>query len=393
VKSPIPYGRHSIDDEDIQAVVDVLRHGWLTQGPKVAEFEEAVARYVGARYAVAVSSGTAALHIACMAGGVSTGDVLVTSVNTFVASANCALYVGAVPQFSDIDPESLNLDPARLAKRCEELGKVKAIVPVHFAGAPCDLPAMRRIAASRGAMIIEDAAHAFGATYPDGRRVGCCADSEMTVFSFHPVKIIATAEGGIVTTNDEDLYRDLLRLRSHGINKNSDPFRYPECAATDGIPNPWYYEMQEIGFNYRMTDIQSALGLSQLAKVDRFLARRHELALRYDRLLAEVPHVSLTQLSSRAASSHHLYVVRIDFDRIGCSRAQLMHQLRARNIVTQVHYIPAHTHPYYRAHGHERDRFPVAEDYYRQGLSLPLYYGLTDEQQDYVVRQIKEILQ
>ena len=389
----IPYGRHCLDEDDIQAVVDVLRHGWLTQGPKIAEFEEAIASYVGARYAVAVSSGTAALHIACIAAGVGKDDVVLTSANTFVASANCALYVGAIPQFSDIDPVSLNLDPVQLARRCAELRPVKAIVPVHFAGTTCDMPAIRRIAESRGAVIIEDAAHAFGATYADGRRVGCCADSDMTVFSFHPVKTIATAEGGVVTTNNEDIYRDLLRLRSHGINKNSDPFQFPDNAVSDGIPNPWYYEMQEIGFNYRITDIQCALGLSQLAKVDRFLARRRELALRYDRMLAEVPHVSPTQLASRAASSHHLYVVRIDFERIGCSRAKFMHELRARDIITQVHYIPAHTHPYFRAHGHAEDRFPVSEDYYRQALSLPLYFGLTDEQQEYVVRQVKGLVQ
>ena len=220
----IPYGRHFLDEDDIQAVVDVLRHGWLTQGPKIAEFEAAVAQYVGAKYAVAVSSGTAALHVACVAAGIKRGDTVVTSPNTFVASANCALYVGARPQFADIDPETLNLDPAALAKRSDELGSVRAIIPVHFAGLPCNMAAIREVANRVGAIVIEDATHALGATYDDGSRVGSCAHSDMAVFSFHPVKMITTAEGGMITTNDETLYRDLLRLRSHGINKGNDPY-------------------------------------------------------------------------------------------------------------------------------------------------------------------------
>jgi len=388
-----PYGRHYLDEDDIQAVVNVLRHGWLTQGPKVAEFEQAIASHVGAKYAVAVSNGTAALHIACIAAGIGKGDTVVTSPNTFVASANCALYVGATPQFSDIDAETLSMDPTVLARRCQELGSVKAIIPVHFGGMPCDMAAIKRLADKNGAIVIEDAAHALGATYSDGRRVGCCAHSDMTIFSFHPVKIIATGEGGIVTTNNETLYHDLLRLRSHGINKYKDPYQHPKDAYTDGIQNPWYYEMQEIGFNYRVTDIQCALGLSQFAKLDRFLARRRELALRYDRIFAETPNLTLTQVAGRKLSSHHLYVVRIDFERIRRSRATFMEDLRARDIIAQVHYIPVHTHPYYRRNGHSRDQFPVAENYYRQALSLPLYYALSDEEQDYVADQIKVLLQ
>jgi len=388
----IPYGRHYLEEDDISAVVDVLRHGWLTQGPKIDEFEAAVAKRVGSQYAVAVSSGTAALHLACLAAGVGKGDTVVTTPNTFVASANCAAYVGATPQFSDIDPETLNLDPEKLAGKCAELKQVKAIVPVHFAGLPCDMPAVRDTAQQYGSIVIEDAAHALGATYEDGRPVGCCACSDMTVFSFHPVKIIATGEGGMITTNSEALYRKLLRLRAHGITKGNDPFVYPDLAYTDGAVNPWYYEMCELGFNYRITDVQCALGLSQLAKMERFLARRRELATRYDRVFAETPHITPTQRAGRSRSAHHLYAVRIDFRGAGRSRASFMRELAARNITCQVHYIPVHYHPYFRANGHPGDRFPAAEQYYEQALSLPLYYGLADEDQDYVAAQVKGLL-
>ncbi len=388
----IPYGKHFLDEDDIHVVVDVLRHGWLTQGPKVEEFEAAIAARVGTRYAVAVSSGSAALHIACMASGAGKNDTVVTTPNTFVASANCAVYVGATPQFSDIDPATLNLDPAKLAAKCAELKRVKAIIPVHFAGLPCDMPAIRKIADQFGSVVIEDAAHALGATYDNGKPVGCCAYSDMTIFSFHPVKIIATGEGGMVTTNSEALYRSLLRLRGHGITKGNDPFQYPDQAYTDGAVNPWYYEMRELGFNYRLTDVQCALGISQFNKLDRFLARRRELALRYDRIFAETPHITPTQRAGRSFSAHHLYAVRINFKNAGRSRACFMRELIARNITCQVHYIPLHYHPYYRTNGHRNDSFPVAEQYYEQALSLPLYYGLSDADQDYVAAQFKGLL-
>ena len=387
----LPYGQHFLDEDDIAAVTDVLRHGWLTQGPKIAELEEALASYVGARYAVAVSNGTAALHLACMAAGLKAGDTLVTSPNTFVASANCALYVGGTPEFCDIDPETLNLDPAALERRFVEQGVAKAVVPVHFAGLPCDMIRIRRAAEAGRAFVIEDASHALGAVYTDGSRVGGCVHSDMTVFSFHPVKMIALGEGGMITTNNESFYRDLLRLRSHGINKADDPYVYPSEAYSGGAANLWYYEMQELGFNYRITDIQCALGLSQLGKLPRFLARRRELALRYDRLLAEVPHVTPTQTGGRGASSHHLYVVRIDFEAIGTTRGAFMHALKQQGIVSQVHYIPVHTHPYYRKNGHARASYPNSENYYRQALSLPLYFGLSDEDQDFVVTQLRAL--
>ncbi len=388
----IPYGRHYIDEDDIQAVVEVLRHGALTQGPKVSEFERAVAEWTGARYAVAVSSGTAALHLACLAADVGPGDHVVTTPNTFVASANCALYVGAQPQFGDIDPETLNLDARALARKCAELKTVKAILPVHFAGLPCDMPAIREVAAAHRAVVIEDAAHALGAVYADGGRVGNCRYSDMTVFSFHPVKIIAAGEGGMVTTNDEALYRRLLRLRSHGINKGDDRFLVPENAAQDGVANRWYYEMQELGFNYRLTDLQSALALSQMRKLPAFLQRRRELAGEYDRVFQGHAHIRPTQTNGRDASAHHLYVVRIPFDRLNISRGRLMQQLFEAGIVTQVHYIPVPMHPYYRDRGHRIGNYPEAEDYYRQALTLPLYVGLTRDQQQFVVETLQRLV-
>jgi len=393
VNRPIPYGRHFLDEDDVAAVVDVLRHGWLTQGPKIPEFEAAIAERVGVRYAVAVSNGTAALHIACAAAGVGPGDVVVTSSNTFVASANCAAFVGATPDFVDVDPESLNLDPEQLSEHCAATRSVRVVIPVHFGGLPCDMPRIKRVAEHHGLTVIEDASHALGATYDDGSPVGNCRFSDMTTFSFHPVKMITTGEGGLITTNDEGLYRKLLRLRSHGINKGNDPYLHPDNAFTDGESNFWYYEMQELGFNYRITDIQCALGLSQFRKLERFVARRRQLAIRYDELFAGLSGLTPAQRKGRARSAHHLYVVRIAFDRIGRARNAFMRELLAKGIVTQVHYIPVHTHPYYRANDDASYQVPVTEAYYREALTLPLYYSLTESEQDYVVHHVKRLLQ
>lgn len=388
----IPYGKHYIDEDDIQSVVNVLRHAPLTQGPKVEEFERAVAEHVGAKYAVAVSSGTAALHLACLAADIGVGDNVVTSPNTFVASANCALYVGANPHFADIDPITLNLSPEALEGKCKELGKVSAIIPVHFAGLPCDMPAIRRVADKYSRVVIEDASHALGATYPDGGKVGNCAYSDMTVFSFHPVKIIAAGEGGMVTTNDEQLYRKLLRLRSHGITKLDDHFENHDEAFSEGYTNPWYYEMLHIGFNYRITDIQAALALSQFGKLEQFLARRREVAAKYDDVLHGKAHIAPAQPTGRAQSAHHLYVIRIDFDAIGKSRRSVMNSLVEQGIVCQVHYIPVHLQPVYRSLGYKRGDYPVAEAYYDQALSLPEYYSLSNEDQERVIAKLFEVL-
>lgn len=392
MKTPISYGRHFIDEEDIASVVQVMRHGWLTQGPKVPEFEAAVAARVGVRHAVAVSNGTAALHIACAAVGISPGDTVITSPNTFVASANCAAYLGATPALADIDPETLNIDPAELAHRCAGNRSVRAIIPVHFAGLPCDMPAIQAVAKEHGACVIEDAAHALGATYEDGSPVGNCRYSDMTTFSFHPVKMITTGEGGMITTNKDELYRKLLRLRSHGINKLDDPLQGKDHAFTGLEINAWYYEMQALGFNYRLTDLQAALGISQLRKLDLFLERRRELANRYDSAWENHPVVRPAQSDTGNRSALHLYVVRVNFDRIGVTRQVFMRRLREKGIVAQVHYIPVHFHPYYAPNGNRRGEFPHAENYYEEALSLPLYYDLSDDEQCLVIESINELV-
>lgn len=388
----IPYGFHHIDDDDIQAVVQVLRHGALTQGPAVEAFEQALAEYVGARYAVAVASGTAGLHLAALAAGVEPGTTLVTSPITFVASANAALYAGGTPEFADIDAATVNISPAAVSEALQRLTNVRAVVPVHFGGLPCDMPPIQAAAGRAGAVVIEDAAHALGATYPDGRRVGCCAHSLMTVFSFHPVKLIAAGEGGLITTNDPQVYRRLLRLRSHGINKLDDALLQPELAMTGTTVNPWYYEMQELGFHYRITDMQCALATSQLKKLDRFLARRRQLAKAYDQAFAGFRHLRPAQPDRRDDSGLHLYVARIDFAAAGTTRADLMLALRARGIGSQVHYIPVPEQPLYRARGHRVSLYPAAEAYYRECLTLPLFYDLSDSQQAQVIASLQELV-
>ena len=388
----IPYGRHFIDEDDIQAVVEVLRNAALTQGPMVQAFEDAVATYVGARYAVAVSSATAGLHLAALAAGVGLGTSLITSPITFVASANAALYAGAEAAFCDIDPATINMCPDNLRDALRKHPNARAVIPVHYAGLPCDMPAIKAICDAAGAVVIEDAAHALGARYADGQRVGCCAHSLMAVFSFHPVKNIATGEGGMITTNDEPTYRRLLRLRSHGINKLTDSFQLPEQATTGGVENLWYYEMQELGFHYRITDIQCALGLSQLKKLDQFLARRTALARSYDQAFAGMQTIRPAQSLGRDRSGHHLYVLSIDYAAAKISRAELMHSLTAKKIVTQVHYIPVPAQPYYQRLGFQLANYPNAQGFYNQALSIPLFYGLTDEQQGFVVLAIKELV-
>lgn len=382
----IPYGRHHIDEDDIQAVVDQMRSGWLTQGPAIEAFENAIKDYVGAKYAVAVANGTAGLHIAALAAGVGPGDALVTSPITFVASSNVAFYCGAKPLFCDIDPETVNLSPLQLKKTLADNPNVKAIVPVHFGGLPCDMIAIKRLADEVGARVIEDAAHALGARYEDGGMVGNCAHSDMTVFSFHPVKAIAAGEGGLVTTNDFQLYKRLLRLRSHGINKLDDAFELPEQAG------PWYYEMQELGYNYRITDLQCALALSQFRKLDKFVARRHQLATVYDDAFATFKNCKPAQPDGRDRSGLHLYVLRIDLKAVGISKTELMLALREHGVGSQVHYIPVPAHPFYRKHQFRPEDYGDAAAYYAQTLSIPLFYDLTDEQQQSVIDAFAELV-
>jgi perosamine synthetase len=388
----IPYGKHHIDEEDIQAVVDVLRSGILTQGPIVEQFEQEIARYVGARYAVAVSSATAGLHLAALAAGVGPGSTLITSPITFVASANAALYAGGSVVFADIDPQTINMSPTSLKLALANNPNTKVVMPVHFAGLPCDMRAIKLLTDNAGAVVIEDAAHALGGSYPEGGKVGSCLYSLMTVFSFHPVKAIAAGEGGMITTNDETIYRKLLRLRSHGINKLDDALEMPLQAKTGGEANPWYYEMQELGFHYRITEMQCALALSQFKKLDQFISRRRTLAKNYDEAFATFKNCRPAQAMGRDFSGHHLYVLRIDFNSLGMSRAELMKELKERGIGSQVHYIPVPIQPYYRKLGLNLEDFPDAINYYEEALSIPLFYDLTDAQQEYIITVFKDLL-
>lgn len=382
----IPYGRQDISQADIDAVVEVLHSDFLTQGPAVPRFEQALAARVGAAHGVAVNSATSALHIACLALGLGPGDLLWTTPITFVASANCALYCGADVDFVDIDPKTYNLCPARLEEKlieAERDGRLpKIVVPVHLCGQSCDMAAIGRLARKYGFRVIEDASHAVGGTYHDAP-VGSCAHSDITVFSFHPVKIITTAEGGLALTNQADLAERMQLLRSHGITR--DP-----ALMTKAPDGAWYYQQVALGFNYRMTDVQAALGLSQFDRLDAFLARRHEIADRYDRLLADLP-VVVPFRDPDIHSALHLYVIRVP-EVGGTARGPVFSHLRERGIGVNVHYIPVYHQPWYSALGHSANRFPEAEAYYREAISLPMFPELTDPQQDAVVAALAEAL-
>jgi UDP-4-amino-4,6-dideoxy-N-acetyl-beta-L-altrosamine transaminase len=382
----IPYGRQSLDQADIDAVVAVLQSDWLTQGPTIERFEQAMADRCQADFAVAVCNATAALHIACLAAGLGPGDRLWTTPNTFLASANCGRYCGAEVDFVDIDPLTWNLDADALKARlevAEDNGTLpKVLVAVALSGQSCDMRLIAELAERYAFTVIEDASHAVGASYA-GRPVGCGDFAAMTVFSFHPVKIITSAEGGMVLTNRPELAERLQRLRSHGMTR--DPQHMTEASH-----GPWYYQQVELGFNYRITDLQAALGLSQLNKLDGFIERRRELAARYDRLLASLP-LTLPSPQPEAESAWHLYVVRLQLDRIKLSHRQVFEGLRAAGVGVNLHYIPVHLQPYYRDLGFAEGDFPQAERYYAEAISLPLFPLLSDEQQDFVVEQLRRL--
>ncbi|MEI6478409.1 MAG: UDP-4-amino-4,6-dideoxy-N-acetyl-beta-L-altrosamine transaminase [bacterium] len=378
----IPYGKQWIEDEDIQAVVDVLKGDFLTQGPKIEEFEKALCDYTGAKYSVAVSNGTAALHIAVLALGLEPGSEGIASPNTFVASANCLAYAGLTPVFADIDPATYTLDPQETAKKVTP--KTKVLIPVDFAGQPADMEAFSEMAKQHGLKVIEDAAHAIGTVYKNGKKVGSGCYSDMTIFSFHPVKTITTGEGGAVLTNDPELYKKLTLLRSHGITKREEDLTEH--------PGPWYYEMQSLGFNYRLTDLQAALGVVQMGKIEKFLSHRRSVVDRYNQAFASVPLLTIPQEREGASSAFHLYVLQIDFEALGLSRAEVMGRLKAKGVGTQVHYIPVHLQPYYReTYGYKEGDFPRAEEYYSRCLSLPLYPKMQDEEIERVIAAVKEM--
>ena len=380
----IPYGRQDISQADIDAVIEVLRSDFLTQGPMVPRFEKVVADHVGARHAFAVNSATSALHIACLALGLGPGDWLWTTPITFVASANCGLYCGAKVDFVDIDPSTFNLCPQELARKLEQAEREerlpKVLVAVHLCGQPCNMQAIHALALRYGFKVIEDASHAIGGKY-QSEFIGNGRYSDITVFSFHPVKIITTAEGGMALTNDDELARRMSLLRSHGITR--DPTQMTHAA--DG---PWYYQQVGLGFNYRMTELQAALGVSQMERLDAFVARRHELAHRYDMLLAELP-LSTPWQHANSYSGLHLYVIRLELSKLTRSHREIFESLREQGIGVNLHYIPVHTQPYYQALGFKSGDFPAAERYYREAISLPIYQGLTNLQQDKVLEALR----
>lgn len=383
----IPYGRQDITDADIEAVVAVLKSDFLTQGPQVPRFEQKVAQHVGARHALAVNSATSALHIACLALGLGQGDWLWTTPVTFVASANCGLYCGAQVDFVDIDPATYNLCPKALQAKlevAEQQGRLpKVVVAVHLCGQPCDMAAIYALAQRYGFRIIEDASHAIGGKY-QGEFIGNGRYSDITVFSFHPVKIITTAEGGMALTNCDELANRMALLRSHGITRDTD-------MMTHEPEGPWYYQQIDLGFNYRMTELQAALGVSQMERLDQFVARRHQLARRYDALLSDLP-ITAPWQHPDSYSGLHLYVIRLELEKINKGHRQVFEALRELGIGVNLHYIPVHTQPYYQQMGFKVGDYPEAERYYAEAISLPMFQTMTDEQQDEVNVALRQAL-
>lgn len=384
----IPYGRQSIDQADIDAVTAVLQSDFLTQGPAVPAFEQAMAQYVGAKHALAMNSATSALHVACLALGLGDGDCLWTTPNTFVASSNCALYCGASVDFVDIDPSTYNLSVFALAEKLAQAEKTghlpKIVVAVDFAGQPCDWVGLRALADQYGFALIDDASHAIGAEL-NGIKLGAGHWADITIFSFHPVKIITTAEGGMAFTQSDELAQKMQLLRSHGITRDANLLTQTDVGG-------WYYEQKELGFNYRMTDIQAALGLSQLQHLDAWLARRRQLVKQYETWLAELP-IVLPKLADGANSAWHLYVIQLDSTKTAKTRREVFDALRASGIGVNVHYLPVYLQPYYQGLGFEQGLCPNAESYYDHAISIPMYAGLSDEQQAEVIEVLTGILQ
>lgn len=381
----IRYGQQDITQADIDAVTRVLKSNNLTQGPSIPAFENSVLEQTAARHAIAVNSATSALHIACLAMDLGPGDWLWTTPNTFVASANCALYCGAQVDFVDIDPRTYNLCPQALEEKlveAEKSGRLpKIVVPVHLSGQPCDMAAIHALSQKYGFRIIEDASHSIGGRYKD-EPIGNCRYSDITVFSFHPVKIITTAEGGMALTNDDELATRLGLLRSHGITR--DP-----TLMTQGMDGPWYYQQVALGYNYRMTDIQAVLGVSQMTRLHQYVSRRHDIASRYDRLMSDMP-LTLPWQHPDSYSAWHLYVIRLKLDMIRATHLEVFEALRARDIMVNLHYIPVHTQPYYQKMGFRPGDYPKAEQYYREAISIPMHPTLTDAEQDFVIDVLRE---
>jgi len=369
----IPYGRQSINEQDIEAVVNVLKSDYLTTGPKIAEFERKVADYTGAKYAVAIANGTAALHAACYAAGIGEGDEVITTPITFAASSNCVLYCGGTPVFADINPETYNISSVDIERKITS--KTKAIIAVHFTGQPCEMDQIHEIADKHNLIVIEDGAHALGAVYK-GKRVGTLSD--MTTFSFHPVKHITTGEGGMILTDNPKLYERLKLFRTHGITREENLL-----TKNDG---PWYYEQRDLGFNYRITDIQCALGTSQMDRLPGFLEKRKKIAEQYNEAFAGNNQIQLPYQKEGCDNAWHLYVIRVK----NGNRKEVFEKLRAAGIGVNVHYIPVYQHPYYRSHGYAQVDCPNAEEYYKECISLPMYPDLKEEEQEYVIKKVLE---
>lgn len=386
----IPYSRQSIDKDDIAAVVSVLESDYLTQGPAIGKFEAAVSEYTGARYCVVFSSGTAALHAAYFAAGLQEGDEIITSPITFVATSNAALYLRAMPVFSDVEQDTANLDADKIEEQITS--KTKLIVPVHYAGHPADVVSFRALADKHGLTVIEDACHALGAQYRNEHDgwipIGSCTHSDMTVLSFHPVKHIATGEGGAVLTNDNEIYRKLLIFRTHGITKSKDYFT-GRGASQQG---EWYYEMQSLGYNYRMADIQAALGYSQLTKIERFVKTRREIAAHYNKVFLGNPYFDIPVEQNHVRCSYHLYTIRLKSHLVS-KRATIFARLREEGIGVQVHYIPVYLQPYYQKLGYKKNCCPLAEDFYNRAISIPIYHGMNEADRDAVVSKVLSVME